>query len=48
MAEVVHAFHKKTGSRCPICKEYMYMVHWHNKTRSFMCLKCHFGFNYKD
>ncbi|MCX7923400.1 MAG: hypothetical protein N3B21_15525 [Clostridia bacterium] len=48
MDAVIHAFHRKTESICPICNAPMYMVHWHNNTRSLMCLKCHFGFNYKD
>lgn len=48
MPAVIHAFHRKTETKCPICGENMHMVHFHNKTRSFMCLKCHFGFNYKD
>ncbi len=48
MAAIIHVFHKKTDSLCPICNERMYMVYWHNKTKSFMCLKCHFGFNYNE
>ncbi len=48
MAATVHTFHKKTSNKCPICASDMHMVYWRNKTRSLMCLKCHFGFNYTD
>jgi hypothetical protein len=48
MNSVIHAFHKKTDSNCPICGAPMYMVFWHNNITSFMCLCCHFGLNYKN
>ena len=48
MSGVVHAFKRKTASICPICGSPMYMVYWYNKTRSLTCIKCFFGFNYKD
>ncbi len=48
MPATIHVFHKKTDTLCPICREPMYMVYWHNETRSLMCLKCHFGLNYRD
>jgi len=39
-------------SRIASCTRFMqlpmYTVYWYDKSRSFMCLKCHFGFNYKD
>jgi Zn ribbon nucleic-acid-binding protein len=48
MSGIVHVLHKKTGYKCPICGSWMYMVYWRDKSKSFMCIKCFFGFNYKD
>lgn len=45
---VVHPFRKKTAARCPVCDSSMYIVYWHNSTQSLMCMKCHFGFNYRS
>jgi len=47
MSAVIDVFRKKTESKCPICSSDMYMVYWRDKSRSFMCIKCFFGFNYK-
>ena len=47
MADVIHVFHKKTEYFCPICGAQMHMVYWRDKSKSFMCIKCFFGLNYK-
>jgi Zn ribbon nucleic-acid-binding protein len=48
MSAIVHLFHKKTEYKCPLCNSDMHMVYWRDKSKSFMCIKCFFGFNYKD
>ena len=48
MNGIIRIFHKKTGYKCPICGSWMHMVYWRDKSKSFMCIKCFFGFNYKN
>ncbi len=48
MNNIVRAQRRKTASICPVCGSPMYMVRWYDRTRSLMCVKCHFGFNYGE
>lgn len=48
MTAIIHPYRRKTSSICPVCQSPMQLIYWRDGSTSLMCMKCHFGFNYKS